>query len=279
MISEEGDHGAVGDRHAGDDIGGHHVSFCFDFEDFGFWEEGLFLIREDEVVGIDDAPCSALGIDDSDAGFFTEMIFQGPNDLAHREGVFAEGLHDDFVVDEELDGGLAWMISAGNLEAEEGEFDLEFRGGEFSGRGITAVGRTGVIGVGVAGNGAVHAIRTGGGGCFSKGGSFCLPLAEAVGLKSVEDEIGGRCRKGKSEKKGGEAHESGGKREIMVEVRKLARNPSKISSVRKCSGPWDLSLPSLGKGDFLKASKDRGFLVIGGLENPDYRAGPWEENG
>lgn len=81
-------------------------------------EVGLSVGREDEMVGGNETPRADFAVDDADDALLALELGDVPDVLAQGQVVGTGGLADDLAANDELDGGLAGVVAAGDEEAE-----------------------------------------------------------------------------------------------------------------------------------------------------------------
>ena len=112
VVGEDFNFGAVGNGETGNGIGGNEPIFIGIAATGGPGKFRFGEIGEEDVIGIDDTPGSARGIDDAELSRFPFESRDVPNRGAHREVVLAGGFVGDFSVDEELDGCFAGVLAS-----------------------------------------------------------------------------------------------------------------------------------------------------------------------
>ena len=71
------------------------------------------------MVRGDEAPGADLAIDEAEDAFLALELGDIPDDLDQREAVLADRLAHDLTIHQELDGGLAGVITTAHQETEE----------------------------------------------------------------------------------------------------------------------------------------------------------------
>ena len=112
VVGEDFNFGAVGNGETGNGIGGNEPILIGIAATRGSGKFRFGEIGKEDVIGIDDTPGSAFGIDDAELSRFPFESRNVPNRGAHREVVLAGGFVGDFAVDEELDGCFAGVLAS-----------------------------------------------------------------------------------------------------------------------------------------------------------------------
>ncbi|NDA68080.1 MAG: hypothetical protein EBY09_15815 [Verrucomicrobia bacterium] len=128
--------------------------------------------------------------------------------LAQGQIVGAGGLADDLARDDELDGGLAGVIAAGDEETEVRMRELQLGRSQRAGGGVAAVAGSDERVAAVVAELAVDAVDLAGDRGQSEAGAGRLPAVEAVAFEGLDDlglrlEDGGTEAKGERSKQGG----------------------------------------------------------------------------
>jgi hypothetical protein len=160
------------------------------------------------VVGGDQTPGTGLVVHDPDDPGLALEFRDVPDGLAQGQVVGAGRLADDLAADEELDGGLAGVVAAGDEEAKLriGELDLGRREG--AGSGVAAQAGAHERVAAVVAELAVDAVNLAGDRRQAETGAGRLPAVEAVAFEGFDDL--GLGRKGRGAKAKGEKGEEGG---------------------------------------------------------------------
>ena len=167
----------------------------------------LGIGREDEVVGSDDPPRSHVVVDDADHGGLALELGDIPDGLAQGQVVGAGRLADDLARDDELDGGLARVIAAGDEEADVRMREFELGRSQGAGGGVAAVARADERVTAVVAELSVDAVDLAGDRRQAEAGAGGLPAVEAVAFEGLDDlgvrlEDGGAQAKGERSKQG-----------------------------------------------------------------------------
>ena len=153
------------------------------------------------MIDVDDAPASLFGVKNAELGLLAGELLHIPHNLAHRQAVLSAGGEGHLAIDHELNCGGVLVVSSGDEEGDVRELDFEGLGGQGAGGFVAVVGRTDVVSICIVLHISIHALRAGGGGGFSEGGSFDGPLAVTIGLKGIVEDFRGRKGKNKGRKK------------------------------------------------------------------------------
>ena len=171
-------------------------------------EGRLGVAGEDEMIRRDETPGADMGIDDPDDAGLALELGDVPDGLTEGQVVGTGGLAHDLAADDQLDGGLAGMIAAGDEEAEVGMRELHLRRGQRTGGGIAAQAGAHERVAAVVAELAVDAVDLAGDRRQAEAGAGRLPAVKTVAFEGFDDL--GLGRKGRGAKAKGEQGEEGG---------------------------------------------------------------------
>ena len=151
---------------------------------------------EHEMVRRDDTPGARLIVDDAQDPLLPLELGDIPDDLGEHQSVLPDGLADDLAVHEELDGGLAGVVAAGDQKPEERMRQPDLRGGQRAGGGVAPVAGGDERVTTIVAELAVHAVDLPGDRGQAEGRTRRLPAVEAVALEGLDDLDVGREHRG-----------------------------------------------------------------------------------
>ena len=170
-------------------------------------EVRLGIGAEDEMVRGDDAPGADFVVDDADDTGLALEFGDIPDGLTEGQVIGAGRFADDLARDEQLHGGLAGVIAAGDEEADVRMRELELRRSERARGGVAAVAGAHEGIAAIIAELAVDAVDLAGDRRQAEAGARGLPAVEAVAFEGLDDlgvglQGGGAKAKGERSKQG-----------------------------------------------------------------------------